>query len=350
MILYIYYKYMHCFLNTGEISRRKELVVYLLLLLWHWAASLLMPHSLCRVSTFLMIFVLTGLYGGSLQRKLALTLFLYGTIFFCELLAEWIPTFWKLDKGTDMFYMTETISMLILMYLCELLAELAKRYVQQRRIGLVRSEGVQRQLEGYSNQLAVLKGTEEKVRGLQHDLKHHLNELMLLAERDEASEIKNYIRHMDSFMTNEGEHAASGNTDIDSLLNLMLEAAKRELRDVTCKVCIPDVLDIEPFDMNVILGNLIDNAVLAAKQTQEQSLHIKISYRMGMLLIAVENSYAGSLKKEGERYLSTKEDSAGHGRGIENVKRIVEKYDGHMQINHENNRFRVKIFLYTAAG
>lgn len=350
MILYIFYKYMHCFFDTGEISRIKEISAYLFMLLWFCFVSSSASYPFREVLMLLIIFVLTWLYEGSLKRKLALTLLIYGINFLCEHVAGYVPVFLRVDEGTDIFYMAETISTLILMYLCEQLVEMIREHMCRVRIRLAESKSAKRQLEGYSNQLEVLKGSEEKVRGLRHDLKHHLNELMLLAERDEVSEIKEYIKSMDSFMTYSREYVSSGNTDIDSLLNLMLDVAKRELSDVSCRVCIPSGLAIDPFDLNVILGNLLDNAMLAAKQTQEKHLHIRISYKLGMLLIDVENSYAGELIKEGSRYISTKADSIEHGRGIENVRCIVEKYDGNIQISDDNNMFRVKIFLYAAVG
>lgn len=349
MILYIYYKYMHCFFDTEGISRTKEISMYFFMLLWLFYSETSVLQPLGGISMLLTIFVLTWIYEGSLKGKFALTLFIYALNSLCKVLTNRVIVFWEMKTGTDMFHEAEIIGMLVLMFVCELLVELAVEHIQRIRVRLAENESAKRQLEGYSNQLSVLKNSEEKVRGLRHDLKHHLNELMILAERDESSEIKEYIKSMDGFMTYSGEYVSSGNTDIDSLLNLMLDAAKKELCDVSCRVCIPSGLDIAPFDLNVILGNLLDNAILAAKQTQEKRLCIKISYKLGMLLINVENSYAGKVIKEGNRYISTKEDSIEHGRGIENVRCIVEKYDGNMEIKDDNNMFRVKIFLYAAA-
>lgn len=350
MIIYIFYKYMHCFFHTEEVNRGKEIAVYLLMLLWFIFVGLSASLSLSNVSALLIIFVLTWLYEGRLRRKLAITLFIYGMNFLCEALTWYILLFFNVKTGTDMFFITGAIIMLTLMYLCELLVECGKEYIQKRYSKLEEDEHTKRQLEGYSNQLAVLKNSEEKVRGLRHDLKHHLNELMLLAEHDKSSQIKEYIKSMDSFMTYSGEYVSSGNTDVDSLLNLLLDTAKQELGDVSCKVSIPGELAIEPFDLNVILGNLLDNAILAAKQTQEKHLYVRISYKLGMLLINIENSYVGRLKKVDGRYISTKKDSVNHGMGIENVKSIVKKYDGDMEIRDENNMFKVKVFLYAATG
>ena len=344
MIFYIFYKYMHCFLDTQEVNRRKEISVYLLLVLWFTFVESFSTSDFSNIIMALIIFILTWLYQARLKKKLMVTVFAYGTYILCRTFVTYTLTFFYYDS--EIAFLVEQIAMLASMYILELLTEIVAEHMKNIRIKMAENEHTKRQLAGYSNQLDVLKNSEEKVRGLRHDLKHHLNELMLLAERDESSEIKEYLKSMDSFMTYSREYVSSGNTDIDSLLNLMLDDAKRELGEVSCKVCIPSGLEIEPFDLNVILGNLLDKAIRAAKQTKEKYLRVIISYKMGMLLIHVENSYAGELIKKGGRYLSTKEDSTAHGMGLANVRCIVEKYDGDIETEDADHLFQVKVLLY----
>ncbi len=347
MILYIYYKYMHYFFDTDSIHFVKEITIYFLMLLWILFVNPTLPSHLESLCAFLIIFLLTWQYEAKLLKKLFLTLLIYGIYVMCEMLVGYLIILFDRNMRTDTFVTAHAIMMLIFMYLWEQAVELVGEQIKKTRRRLAESESAKRQLAGYSNQMKVMKNSEEKVRGLRHDLKHHLNELMLLAERDQASEIKEYIKHMDDFMTYSKEYVSSGNMDIDSLLNLMLDIAKKELGDVSCRVSIPKDLAIEPFDLNVILGNLLDNAIFAAKQTKEKYLKVRISYKAGMLLIHIENSYAGQLVKEGRRYVTTKkEDIAAHGMGIENVRAVVEKYDGDLSIKDEKQVFQVKAVLY----
>lgn len=349
MLLYIYYKYMHYFLDSEKVSRILELSVYLLMLLWLWSVGPSLPAHWESLSVFLMIFVLTWLYEARFVKKLSLALLIYGSYVFCVMFSGYLLVLFDKNMRTNTFLTAQHILSFIFMYLGEQLAESAAERVGKLRLRLAESERAKRQLSGYANQMTVMKRSEEKVRGLRHDLKHHLNELMLMAERDESSEIKEYIKSMDAFMTYSKEYVSSGNTNIDSLLNLMLDFAKNELGDVSCKVSIPKELTIAPFDLNVILGNLLDNAIAAAKQTPEKHLKVQISYKPEMLLILIENSYQGSVYKHKERYISTKQDSAEHGLGLENVRLVVEKYDGILEITDENQMFRVKAVLYVPA-
>lgn len=183
---------------------------------------------------------------------------------------------------------------------------------------------------------------------LQHDMKHHLIELLSLTkEQNNVSEIKNYILNMKEFMENHQEYTHSGNKEIDSLLNYMLQEADKQLNKVDYRINIPTELDIRPFDLNVILGNLLDNAIYAASHSKKKELAIRLNYDTGLLFIDVCNTYEGEIEVYKEIYLTTKMDSKNHGIGLQNVKKIVEEYNGTLEITHDNSIFDVKIMLYT---
>ena len=408
--LYIVYRYMHCFFETAKVNRTRELVSYGLYFAAEYLVGRLSDLPVIDVTTsILFLYLLTQIYPGKQGKKLLATFLIQGMNMFCEVAVVFLLN----DNGGDGEYGSGSVYIVVLlMFLCERLIEkfgirnirertslkhwdlliflplisviivfvLITSGIDNRYVGVTISVGiillnlivfyicdelvgayirleesalVERQLESYSNQLDVLMKSEEKVRGLRHDLKHHLNEILMMADKNRAADIKDYIRNMQMYMTNENKYVSSGNTDIDSLLNLMLNKAKNELRNVKCKVSVPCELDIQAFDWNIILGNLVDNAIRAAKESEEGFLHIKISYQRGILLINIKNSYYGELVKTDDKYISTKEydrtdSSQLHGLGIKNVKKIVEKYNGSIEIEDEDGVFDVRILMYVA--
>ena len=60
------------------------------------------------------------------------------------------------------------------------------------------------------------------------------------------------------------------------------------------------------FDINIILGNLLENAIEAARQTEEKKLTIAIREEKGVLRIHIENSYNGILNKRGQNFSQQK--------------------------------------------
>ena len=186
---------------------------------------------------------------------------------------------------------------------------------------------------------------EEKVRALRHDMKHHMNELKILAVKGENKAIEEYIDDMQEFMINPNEIVASGNFEIDSVMNYMLYRAKEEQCNVNVKAQLPKTVT-HSFDINVILGNLLENSIEAAKQTEEKRLDIEIELHQGFLRIQIENSYDGKLEKDYGKFLTTKRAKESHGIGLENVRKIVHKYNGIMEACPDGDLFRVILLLY----
>lgn len=399
---------MHCFFETTQVSKFRELVSYALYFMSGYMVESVFGLPVIQVAAgILFLYLLAQIYPGKQGKKLLAAFLIYGMNMSCEAAA----VFWLYgyepegEYGSEIFYIV-----FLLMFLCERIIEkfgirnmrertslkhwdlliflpllsviivfvLIVSEINNRYVGAIISMGIillnlivfyicdemvgayisleqsilmERQLESYSNQLDVLMKSEEKVRGLRHDLKHHLNEILMMAERSKTADIMDYIKSMQVYMTNENEYVSSGNADIDSLLNLMLDRAKKELRRVKCKISVPRELAIPAFDWNIILGNLVDNAICASKESEKKSLYIRISYQRGIVLINIKNSYQGALIKAEDGYISTKEYdrtdvSQVHGLGIKNVKKIVEKYDGSMEIEDEDSIFDVKIMMY----
>ena len=149
-----------------------------------------------------------------------------------------------------------------------------------------------------------------------------------------------------SYLENPHEYISSGNQEVDSLMNYMLNRAKTVLNHVNYEINIPKELAIRSFDLNVIVGNLLENAIESAEQSKERWLELFLNYERGMLFIRVRNSYDNAIKRKGEIYITTKKEKRIHGIGLQNVKNVVDTYKGDMQISDKDNIFDVKIILY----
>ena len=95
----------------------------------------------------------------------------------------------------------------------------------------------------------------------------------------------------------------------------------------------------------MILGNLTENAIEAAEQTKDKWMSVDIYYEKGMLSMEIKNSFQHELDVEKNKLLSTKEEK-GHGIGLANVRKMVEKYQGFMDVSNTNQIFIVKVMLY----
>lgn len=153
-------------------------------------------------------------------------------------------------------------------------------------------------------------------------MKHHMNELKILAAKNESREIEKYIDDMKKFIANSDEIVSSGNIEIDSVMNYLLIKAKQELHIVNTNVRLPKTVG-HSFDINVILGNLLENGIEAARQTEEKRLDVSIELQQGVLWIQIENSYNGKLEKKHQKLLTTKKEKGIHGMRLENVAQAI---------------------------
>lgn len=239
-----------------------------------------------------------------------------------------------------------SVGLLVINFLMLYLYNLLLRSVSQK----YEAQMLEQKVHVYANQLDVIRQSEEKIKILRHDMKHHMNEIRLLAEKYHAAEIEEYIDCMEQYIRNPDEMVSSGNVEIDSVLNYMLQNARDKLENVIVKVILPEKM-IHTFEMNVLIGNLLENAIEAAVQTDRKYLRVNIVFKKGVLKIRMENSFLPAEIENRERqgrqlFFTTKKEKEQHGFGLKSVEKIVEAYHGTMEITTEKDLFCVNLILY----
>ncbi len=145
-----------------------------------------------------------------------------------------------------------------------------------------------------------------------------------------------------------GKHSSSneiytGSGMIDNLIGRIAEQC-RESQVKSSFMVDMHKFPIEESEFFVLLANLLDNAVEAARKcSDERYIALKIQERHSMFRLYIANSYAEEPIQDGKRLVSSKEDSGNHGWGLESVKDTVKKYDGIIEISYRNQKFVVEI-------
>lgn len=399
---YVTKRFMCVFFEQGTVSKKRENMTYGLFYLLTTMIYLLFHYPPANVAVnILMMYIITLIYEGEQRKKILVTLLVYGINMICDVLAMYTVS--NYTFGED-YNLTGAYITVLLIALSEFIIErfgikhekvnfapplwgmilivpiisvtllhiLSVSNLNNRVVLISVSAGIliinllifylyhalidayrkseentvyEMQIASYINQLDVLKLSEDKVNALRHDMKHHLAELYLMSKKYANEEIMAYIEDMQKFMVNDAEYVRSGNKEIDSILNYMLSRAEKVLDSVEYKIDIPKEIALKPFDMTVVFGNLLDNAIHAAsKCAEEKWLCFSLQYEKGVLFIDIKNSYL-TVHKKGDEYLSTKEGK-GHGVGLQNVKKIVSSYQGTIRFIDIDDIFEVRILLY----
>lgn len=200
----------------------------------------------------------------------------------------------------------------------------------------------EQQIESYENQLRIYEESEKKYNALKHDLKHHMMLIRGLVEKNNEEALE-YLSELQENYQNDQEYVNCGNRDIDRIFNYMLGSAADKLRVMEVSVKIPEDIEYKLYDINIILCNLLDNAISAALDSEDKILKVNMFMEKSVLFITVENSYANKINISNGRFITTK--TKGHGIGLENVKRSVEKCNGIVNIKTEK-LFIVDVMLY----
>ncbi|MBU5478031.1 GHKL domain-containing protein [Eubacterium sp. MSJ-13] len=167
-----------------------------------------------------------------------------------------------------------------------------------------------------------------------HDYKNQLIYMRDLLEKEQYKQIAELVNKEIGELKKQSIYVESGYLGIDAIVNSKLMYAQGQGVHPIYNINIPQGLQIDDFVMASILGNLLDNAIRAAVQTEEKYFEVNISYIFESLNIKVLNSVACD-KIDFEK--SSKKESEVHGIGISSVKENVKKLRGSFSITQDKN-------------
>lgn len=206
---------------------------------------------------------------------------------------------------------------------------------------------LQQQNENYLKQMEAMNNSYESVRSVRHDIKNHLVALETYIKQDKKENAIDYIHKIINASYGDKTFVQTGNIEIDSILNYKLEEARAKDIEVELDIKIPTNLNIDTLDIVGVLGNLIDNAINANLKLKEgRKISVNLKYSKNLFFITVWNTFDGKVLYLDNKIATTHKDKAKHGIGLNNVNAIIRKYDGTMNITHEDKIFKVDILLY----
>lgn len=181
-----------------------------------------------------------------------------------------------------------------------------------------------------------------------HDLLNHLNVLSILAHEQRFMELDSYLSNYRNEVNNVCLSVNTGIQEMDILLYSKINTAQRKnlVTNFECTTTI-QCKKRYSFSLISILGNLLDNALEAAEESEEGLLSIYIKEDPIDYSFIVQNSFCeleitepDMLFKEG---FSTKGPE--RGRGLNIIRKLVDKFEGTIDIKMENGIFEVRVDL-----
>ncbi len=287
--------------------------------------------------TILLIAVISIILRGWLRAVMVVSLLAVELLLLSVYDAKeaWLAQGHIIDIGIHLSIILAAMAILIVVYSNTYMKEKQRREEYAQTI-----EAHVRQQLYYMENLEQLIG---KLKSERHDYNNHLSVIHGLLESDETYKAKSYAA---ALVKNAVEYQSIVNVPypaVRALLNHKLSIARESGIALKLDVGLPENLNLSEFDLTAILSNLLDNAMEACGGIHsEPYLEFTLKYQPNYLVIRISNPF---LNAPEDMNRSTKPDAENHGFGLKNVKYLVERHNGLIEIKHHDNIFEVDIAL-----
>lgn len=183
---------------------------------------------------------------------------------------------------------------------------------------------------------------DNQLRKFKHDLNAHIAVLSDYCNSINDDRLKEYI---DDFISESSIFEVvsyTGNRCIDAIISNQIMQAAGENIHFDVKGNVPRNIDISEFDICIVLSNLIKNAIEACERIEDikkRNIYIEIGMVSGKLYISIKNPINISEIRDINKLGTLKTDKVNHGLGLNNIRDVIEKYNGVIDIRMDNECF-----------
>jgi len=235
----------------------------------------------------------------------------------------------------------------IILSLILIFAILFYRVNRQREMELEIAKLKQDQAEILERDYQALRCTYTDNAKLYHDLHNHIEAIYQCLMGGDIQEAVQYCEELRTPVREISQTVWTGDKAIDYLISSKMALAEQEHIQTKVNIEYPRNTNIRNIDLTTILGNLLDNALEAAKTAPERLrfLHLTIRRINAMLIIKVENRYGEAPTQENGNLLTSKVDKVFHGWGLKSVQTAAERYDGVINTEYADSIFKTVVTL-----
>lgn len=197
---------------------------------------------------------------------------------------------------------------------------------------------LKRQVEHYNR----TEQLNNSLREFRHDYRNHITSIRSLARSGDYKAIIDYTDNINELSEPVTEYR-TGHRIADAILS-----DKAGCGEIPIKFegCIPPV--INNVDMCIILGNALDNAYRACSEIEgcsPKTITVTAACTQGYFTLLITNPVAEDIHfADGFFPVSTKHEKW-HGLGLNNIKRVCDKYQGSMELYCKDKLFKLFISL-----
>ena len=204
------------------------------------------------------------------------------------------------------------------------------------------NEQLTRQISYQNDKYTQINASYRQTRSILHDTRKHYLTIQGYIEKKQYDTLSAYLTTALSDIQNTYTLFNTGNIVIDSMLSSYKTLADQHNIDFIDEINVStDQIPLSDYDLCIILGNLLDNAMNACLHMQKDNCYIKIRLLTTddhKFCLFVKNPYSPAARPE--KFSGDLE----HGYGIRNIENTVNKYYGIMRITI-NDAYKTNILI-----
>ncbi len=204
-----------------------------------------------------------------------------------------------------------------------------------------------RQIELELKQSKDIISITDNLRKLRHDMNNHIGLIKSMVYEQKYDELREYVDDLYQDVAVANEYIVLENKALSVLLNSKREKAKELDVDFQSFIAASDI-NMPEKDICVLFGNILDNAIEAAsKAVNSQFVTMSIQMTESGCIIQCENSIGEKPVVKKGKFLTSKADKKLHGIGTENIIDVVNKYNGKINFDFDEDVFNIRIVIPT---
>lgn len=185
----------------------------------------------------------------------------------------------------------------------------------------------------------------ENINKAVQEIKHNLIYKIFIILTKNSRDMKYALEEMVGELKSCDKKICTVNPVLNSILNSKIQNAEEKGITSTLYIDIPMQINVDYFDLGILIGNLFDNAIEACEkiQTNDRWIILHLSYKNKIFIFQIVNSKSCVDIYTGK---SSKKDYVNHGIGLKSIKKIVKKYNGEIDLRDTGKTFEVSGVLY----
>ena len=206
-------------------------------------------------------------------------------------------------------------------------------------------EAVQNVLQNQYVQYKQSRESIELINYKYHDLKH---QIAVLRSEEDPKKREEFLNRMEEEIRQYEAQNKTGNKVLDTVLTTKSLYCVKHGITFTCVAdgTLLDFMDV--MDICSIFGNALDNAIeceVKIPEKEKRLIHVTVSKQKQFLILRFENYCEETLQYQEGTPVTTKKEKEFHGYGLKSIQYTVNKYEGAVSVNLEDNWFELKVLI-----